>query len=32
MDILLNLTEGVAGRYGLSDEDVDAWRDSLGGP
>jgi fido (protein-threonine AMPylation protein) len=30
MDILLNLTEGVAGRYGLSDEDVDAWRASLG--
>ena len=29
MDILLNLTEGVAGRYGLSDEDVDAWRASL---
>lgn len=28
MDILLNLTEGVAGRYGLSDEDVDAWRAS----
>jgi hypothetical protein len=29
MDILLNLTEGVAGRYGLSDEDVGAWRASL---
>jgi hypothetical protein len=29
MDILLNLTEGVAGRYGLSNEDVDAWRASL---
>ncbi len=29
MDILLNLTQGVAGRYGLSDEDVDAWRDSV---
>lgn len=29
MDILLNLTEGVAGRYGLSDADVDAWRASL---
>jgi hypothetical protein len=32
MDILLNLTEGVACRYGLSAEDVDAWRGSLGGP
>ncbi|MEX2465974.1 MAG: Fic family protein, partial [Gemmatimonadota bacterium] len=30
MDILLNLTEGVAGRYGLSDEDVDAWRAAPG--
>lgn len=29
MDILLNLTEGAAGRYGLSEEDVDAWRASL---
>jgi hypothetical protein len=29
MDILLNLTEGVAGRHGLSDEDVEAWRAAL---
>lgn len=29
MDILLNLTEGVAGRYGLSVEEIDAWRASL---
>jgi len=29
MEILLNLTEGVAGRYGLSLEDVDAWRASF---
>lgn len=29
MDILLNLTEGVAGRYGLTDDEVDAWRASF---
>lgn len=29
MDILLNLTEGVANRYGLSVDEVDAWRASL---
>lgn len=29
MDILLNLTEGAAGRYGLSNADVDAWHAAL---
>lgn len=29
MELLLNLTEGAARRYGLSTEDVDRWRSSL---
>lgn len=29
MELLLNLTDGAAGRYGLSVEDVDRWRSSL---